>query len=177
MPPQQDSRRGFENIDEIFMDAPRDKRTDEDSIYVQIEQSLKKHGLNVPVEWPDKDRPGGWMLMYQLLKSEEWKICTECVEAVRAIPSLIRDPDFTEDVLKTDSVADDVADDLRIGLKSRLKHWKRKPPLEERVMARVNPGLDETNRAIQIRKVLSEERKASTPIPIIRSARHRAGVR
>ncbi len=167
----------FENIDEIFMDAPRDKRTDEDSVYVQVEQALKRYGLNVPVEWPDKDRVGGWMLMYQLLKAGEWKICKECADAVRALPTLVRDPDFTEDILKADTIADDVADGLRMGLKSRLKRWKRKPPLEERVMARVNPGLDETNRAIQIRKVLSEERKASKPIPIIRSARHRAGVR
>lgn len=165
----------FENIDEIFMDAPRDKRTDEDSVYVQVEQALRRYGLSQSVEWPDKDRVGGWMLMYQLLKAGEWKICQECPDAVRSLPTLIRDPDFKEDIIKTDTIADDVADGLRMGLKSRLKRWKRKPPLEERVLARLNPKLDETNRAIQIRKVLSEERKASKPVPIMRR-RYRAGV-
>jgi len=167
----------FENIEEIFMDAPRDKRTDEDTIYTQIEHSLKRHGLGMPVKWPDKDRVGGWMLMYQLLQSGEWKICKECPDAIRSLPALVRDPDFSEDILKTDSIADDVADDLRMGLKSRLKNWKRKPPLEERVLARINPALDPTNRAIQLKKVLSEEHKGSKPVPIIRRSRFQAGVR
>ena len=174
--PENEAGQKFENIDAIYMDAPRDKRTDEDSIYVQVSDAIRKHGLNVSPQWPDKDRVGGWMLMYQLLASGEWKITKNCVEAIRALPILIRDPDFREDILKTDTIADDVADDLRIGLKSRLKNWKKLAPLEERVMNRVAPTLDPTNRAIQIRKVLSEEKKRSTPVPILRSKRFRAGI-
>jgi Phage terminase large subunit len=169
---------GFENIDAIYISPDtQQKRTDADTIFVQLQASLREHGLPISMELADNDRVGGWMLMYELLQSGEWKIASSCPEAIRAIPSLIRDPDFIEDILKTEGVADDVADELRYGLKSRLKNRKRKPPLEERVLARVNPNLDPTNRAIQVRKVLQEEKKASKPLSIIRPSRYRAGIR
>ena len=164
-----------ENIDAIYMDAPRDKRTDEDTIMVQISEALRKNGIEITPEFPDKDREGGWQLMYEMLANGHWKICTCCPEAIRALPTATRDPDYPEDILKTDSVADDVIDELRYGIKSRQKRSRRRPPLEERIAERVT-SVDPTIRAMQAQKVLHEETKSVTPVRVVRRARFRAGL-
>jgi hypothetical protein len=49
-----------------------------------------------------------------------WLIASECHELLDALPVLVADPDRDGDIIKTDSVADDIADTARYGLKSML---------------------------------------------------------
>lgn len=163
----------FEKIDAIYISPDaQQKRTDADTILTQITQALRENGLSITPQLADDDRVGGWMLMYELLAAGEWKIATSCPEAIRAIPSLTRDPDYVEDVLKTESVSDDAADELRYGMKSRLKNWKKLAPLEERVLIHPLPE-DMTSRAIHLTKYLQLEQNRSKPVPLVR--RHRFG--
>ena len=48
--------------------------------------------------------------MYNLLESGEWMITEACPELINALPLLVRDEKRPEDVLKTNTLADDVAD-------------------------------------------------------------------
>jgi hypothetical protein len=49
-----------------------------------------------------------------------WFIALECHELLDAIPVLVADPEKDGDIIKTDSVADDIADTARYGLKSMV---------------------------------------------------------
>jgi hypothetical protein len=168
-----DSEENLENVDAIYISPDtQQKRTDEDTILVQITQALRAGGLQVTPELADNDRVGGWMLMYQLLDAGEWVVSTDCPHAIRAIPTLTRDPDFPEDILKMESVSDDAGDSLRYGLKTRLKNWKRPAPLEERILSHPMSE-DMTIRAIQLKKHLRDETKRSKPLPLLR--RHKFG--
>ena len=93
------------------------------TIAMQLGDSLAKRGLPVPIP-ADNDRVGGWNLMYQLLELDGWMVTDSCVEAIRSIPVVMRNPEKLEDVLKTDSLADDVCDELRYGIKSHLRPRK-----------------------------------------------------
>lgn len=108
------------------------KKTSANTIAEEEGDILKAAGLPRP-DMADNDRAGGWALMYNLLLStkrmasigdEVWFISANCPEIVRTIPLLMRDPDNLDDVLKTDKGAakleQDVADDVRYGLKSML---------------------------------------------------------
>ena len=57
------------------------------------------------------------MLMYQMLEAGEWLLTDNCIELIRTLPNLVRDPARIEDVEKMDG--DDPADAARYGLKSR----------------------------------------------------------
>jgi len=164
-----------ERIESIYLSPDaRAKRTDDDTIEVQLSDALRANGLPT-CSIADNDRVGGWMLMYQLLQSGEWLISTDCGELIRALPVLTRDPDFTEDILKTDQLADDCGESARYGLKSQFKNHKNQPPMAERVQARVT-STDPTIIAIQSRKALQIETKRATPIPVVRRHRFQAGI-
>lgn len=64
--------------------------------------------------------------MHDLIQADEWFISSDCPEALSAIPVLRHDELKREDVEKTDEMSDDVADDLRYGLKTMLSA-KAKP--------------------------------------------------
>lgn len=66
--------------------------------------------------------------MYEMLRDGEWLISTDCPQAIDALPSLESDADNLGDVLKTDAVYDDVGDDLRYGIQSRMKGRKPRKP-------------------------------------------------
>lgn len=97
---------------------------------------LRKYGIRP--ELADNDRIGGWRFMYQQIQEDRWFISEACPEALNAIPSLEYDKDGDiEDILKTDHLYDDVADELRYGLKSMLSPG-RKPAsvaMEEKLAA------------------------------------------
>jgi hypothetical protein len=98
------------------------------TLAMQIGSKIKPRGLPYPIR-EDRDRVGGWNLMYELLELDNWMIFDSCVETIKALPTLIRDPMNLEDVKKNPgSLADDIADGVRIGLKNFLR--PRKKPQE-----------------------------------------------
>jgi hypothetical protein len=60
-----------------------------------------------------------------------WVISSDCYELLDALPVLVADEDKDGDIIKTDSVADDIADTARYGLKS-FPLAKHQPKEEER---------------------------------------------
>ena len=146
------------------------RRTDEASIAEQMGDVFAAAGLPRPVP-ADDDRVGGWMLMYQMLEAGEWVLAENCIELIRTLPSLIRDPARVEDVEKMDG--DDPADAARYGLKSRYSVYRggeRRMPLADRLAARA-VSADPTIRAIQARKAQLEETRQGRPVPFARRRR------
>jgi len=146
------------------------RRTDEASIAEQMGDVFAAAGLPRPVP-ADDDRVGGWMLMYQMLDAGEWLLAENCIELIRTLPNLIRDPARVEDVEKTDG--DDAADAARYGLKSRYavrRSSERRMPLADRLAART-VSADPTIRAIQARKAEIEERQGARPVSFLHRRR------
>jgi hypothetical protein len=140
------------------------RRTDEASIAEQMGDVFAAAGLPRPVP-ADDDRIGGWMLMYQMLDAGEWLLAENCIELIRTLPNLIRDPARIEDIEKMDG--DDPADAARYGLKSRYavhRGGERGIPLADRLAARALSA-DPTIRAIQARKAQIEETRGGKPVP------------
>ncbi len=158
-----------EKIDAIYLSPDAfARRTDEASIAEQMGDVFAAAGLPRPVP-ADDDRVGGWMLMYQMLDAGEWLLTENCIELIRGIPNLVRDPVRVEDVEKMDG--DDAADAARYGLKSRYgvgRGRQGRMPLEQRLAARA-VSADPTIRAIQARKAQIEETQRVQPV----SFRHR----
>jgi hypothetical protein len=60
-----------------------------------------------------------------------WLIAEECHELLDALPVLVADDERDGDIVKTDSIADDVGDCARYGMKSMIAPHA-KPQEEER---------------------------------------------
>lgn len=160
-----------EKIDAIYLSPDAfARRTDEASIAEQMGDIFVAAGLPRPVP-ADDDRVGGWMLMYQMLDAGEWLLTDNCIELIRTLPNLVRDPARIEDVEKMDG--DDPADAARYGLKTRYaSHTGRQPipPLEQRVAQRITSA-DPTIRAIQIQQAQREESRRTKPVSFLRRRR------
>jgi phage terminase large subunit len=160
-----------EKIEAIYLSPDAfARRTDEASIAEQMGDVFAAAGLPRPVP-ADDDRVGGWMLMYQMLDAGEWVLTENCIELIRTLPNLIRDPARIEDIEKMDG--DDPADAARYGLKSRyaVRHdGERRMPLADRLAARVLSA-DPTIRAIQARKAQIDETRGARQISFLH--RHR----
>jgi phage terminase large subunit len=164
-----------EKIDAIYLSPDAfARRTDEQSIADQIGDAFAKAGLPRPVP-ADDDRVGGWMLMYQMLDAGEWLLTDNCIELIRTLPNLIRDPARVEDVEKMDG--DDPADAARYGLKSRYAArrgdpdgWRSRMPLADRLAAR-GYSADPTIHAMQARKFLIEETRGIRPVSFLHRRR------
>jgi phage terminase large subunit len=162
-----------EKIDAIYLSPDAfARRTDEASIADQMGDVFVAAGMPRPVP-ADNDRVGGWMLMYQMLEAGEWLLTENCVELIRTIPNLVRDPARVEDIEKMDG--DDAADAARYGLKSRYgagRAWQTSPPLEQWVAERVT-STDPTGRAMQMRKFQEEEKRRVQPVSFLHHHRRR----
>ena len=90
----------------------------------EYSRALKVVGLP-PVTPATRDRIGSASLMYNMLKKGELVFLDTCKEIILAIPSLMRDPDNIDDVLKVDAKGDDVYDSLRYGLHGHLAARKK----------------------------------------------------
>jgi phage terminase large subunit len=146
------------------------RRTDDASIAEQMGDVFAEAGFPRPTP-ADDDRIGGWMLMYQMLDAGEWLLTDNCVELIRTLPTLVRDPVRIEDVEKMDG--DDAADAARYGLISRYaarRSGMARPPLEQRLAERVT-ATDPTIRAIQARKAQIEVPKRTQPVSFLRRRR------
>lgn len=137
------------------------RRTDEASIAEQMGDILQSAGLPRPVP-ADNDRIGGWMLLYQMLDSDEWLIADSCPALIRTLPELVRDTVNIEDIAKRDG--DDAADAARYGLKSRPSSRPVRPPREQEFQQRVTSA-DPTIRAIQIHKANLDLCGKGGPVP------------
>jgi phage terminase large subunit len=166
--PKRDDR---EKIDAIYLSPDAfARRTDEASIAEQMGDVFAAAGFPRPIP-ADNDRVGGWMLMYQMLDAGEWLLTDNCIELIRTLPNLVRDPVRIEDIEKMDG--DDPADAARYGLKSRYASrgpGASRAPFEQRLASRVTSA-DPTVRAIQARKAQLEESQRSQPVSFLR--RHR----
>ena len=166
-----DSADAREKIDAIYLSPDAfARRTDEASIAEQMGDVFAAAGFPRPIP-ADNDRVGGWMLMYQMLDAGEWLLTDNCIELIRTLPNLVRDPIRIEDVEKMDG--DDPADAARYGLKSR--YAARAPgatraPFEQRLAQRVTSA-DPTVRAIQARKAQLEESQRSHPVSFLHRRR------
>jgi phage terminase large subunit len=162
-----------ERIDAIYLSPDAfARRTDEASIADQMGDVFVAAGFPRPVP-ADNDRVGGWMLMYQMLEAGEWLLADNCVELIRTLPNLVRDPARIEDIEKMDG--DDAADAARYGLKSRYgtrygNGSERRVPLAVRLAERVTSA-DPTVRAIQARKAQIEESRRSQPVSFLHRRR------
>ena len=159
-----------EKIAEIYLSPDAfAKRTAEATIAEQIGDVLAGGGLPRPSP-ADDDRVGGWMLLYQLLESQQWIIADHCRQLIACLPALTRDESRAEDVLKMEG--DDPADAARYGLKSRLQPGRA--PIEQRIAERITAS-DPTSRAIQIARAMHQERRRAQPVQLVRSRRWRPG--
>lgn len=87
----------------------------------EYSKELKKLGLP-PVTRATQDRIGSATLMYNEFKNGNLIILDNCKDIILAIPSLMRNPDLLDDVLKVDSRGDDCYDGFRYGFYGMLKH-------------------------------------------------------
>jgi len=102
--------------------SPRSQPKYPKSIFQLINDHL---GAGVPKTHPADSSPGsrmsGYRLMSQLLDADLWQMSDQCAKLIECLPTLIRDEDDTEQVLKVDyaegdSIGDDPADSARMGL-------------------------------------------------------------
>jgi Terminase large subunit, T4likevirus-type, N-terminal len=107
-----------------------DNRTPAD----EYSRALKLVGLP-PVTSATRDRIGSASLMYNMIKKGEIVILDTCKEIILAIPSLMRNPDLLDDVLKVDAKGDDCYDGFRYGLYGHL--GARKKPEKQAEAERV----------------------------------------
>ena len=137
------------------------KRTSNDTVAQQIAEVVCKSGLPGPAQ-ADNDRIGGWRLMYQLLQSGLWKVTRDCPNLIKSMPTLIRDDNSLEDVLKVNAdeneIGDDAADSARYGLKTRLS--PRKVPWDVELKAKTAEVPDMTSRAIYTQKLIADHNLA-----------------
>jgi hypothetical protein len=85
------------------------------------EYSKLLRGRGLPsVSRATMDRIGSASFMYNQLKTGHLVILRQCQGIIMALPSLMRDPDNLDDVLKVDSKADDRYDAFRYGLYGQL---------------------------------------------------------
>lgn len=83
-----------------------------------------------------RDRIGSASLLYNMLKNGELVILDTCKEIILALPSMMRDPDNLDDVLKIKgSKADDCYDGFRLGIYGQ--HANKKKPDDDQVRDRI----------------------------------------
>ena len=102
---------------------------------------LLREAGQVPVSPATRDRTARASFTYGLLQTGDLVILDHCIEIINALPSLQRDPDHLDDVLKVDNKADDCYDGFSYGLFGQL--GIRKKPAEvvdkERIEAIKDP--------------------------------------
>lgn len=142
--------------------SKRSPRETPKSIVQMLNEAL---GSGIPKAFPADSSPGsrisGWRLMSQLLDSGMWRIANDCPKLIECLPSLMRDPKNTEDVMKVDfdenGIGDDPADSVRMGLQFMLSRARK--PAEEVIREKAMAIPDATERfffAYKKRKDLEE---------------------
>ena len=81
----------------------------------EYSRELRAVGLP-PVTRAAQDRVGGASMIYNMLRNGELVILDTCKDIINAFPSLMRDPDNIDDVLKVSTRGDDCYDAFRYGI-------------------------------------------------------------
>ena len=119
-----------ESIQAVYLSPDAFARKDSyRTIATQLSETLIKRGLPACTA-ADNDRIGGYSLIYQMLEMDSYQIFNTCPRTISSLPVLMRDPENLEDVKKTESLADDIGDEERYGLKSHLAPRKMPAELE-----------------------------------------------
>ncbi len=133
--------------------SPRSNQTQPKSITQMIAEAL---GPRIPKPFPADSSPGVRLirarLMSQVIEAGTWVISDACPKLIESIPSMIRDPDKTEEMLKIDwneaTVGDDPVDSAAMGLQwmigsavkpDAVKLEEQIQSIRERFAARVSP--------------------------------------
>lgn len=90
----------------------------------EYSKALRDEGLP-PVTRAIPDRIGGATMMYNMFKNGDLVILDICKDIIHAIPSLMRDPDSIDDVLKVSTRGDDCYDAFRYGIYGMLSTRKK----------------------------------------------------
>ena len=125
----------------------------------EFSRELRVYGLP-PVARATQDRIGRASLMYNMLKNGDLAVTDNCRELILAVPSLMRDPDLLDDVLKVDSKGDDVYDGFAYGLFGMMANKKR--PDVELILDHAKT-LDPLAAHFYKMKMLAEKTSANTP--------------
>lgn len=112
-----------------------------------------------PADSSPGTRPSGARLLSQLLDSNMWHISESCSHLIECLPTLVRDPKNTEDVLKVDyssnQIGDDPYDCARMGLSYMLGTSRK--PWQETVREQAAMIEDPVARALFVHKKSHEK--------------------
>jgi hypothetical protein len=135
--------------------SPRAMKDLPKSIVQMITDALP---VTFPRPFPADSSPGtrasGARLLSQLLDSDMWHVSEDCPRLIECIPSLVRDPKNTEDVLKVDystnQIGDDPYDCSRMGLQYMLGSSRK--PTSELIREQAQAIQDPVQRALFVHK-------------------------
>lgn len=116
-----------------------------------------------PADSSPGTRPSGARLLSQLLDSGMWHISEDCKHLIECLPTLVRNPDNTEDVLKVDysvnQIGDDPYDCARMGLSYMLGTSRK--PVQEIIAEEARKIEDPVARALFVHKRTYEQQDKS----------------
>jgi hypothetical protein len=116
--------------------SPRSKPNLPKSMMQLVADALGEH---IPQPHPADSSPGsrvsGARLIGQLLDSDMVQISNACPKLIQCLPTLIRDEDNQEDVLKVDYSENEVGDDPYDGARMGLQHMVGTPMLPATIIA------------------------------------------
>jgi len=114
------------------------------------------------------DRVDGWRFLHRALDESEWIITRNCKEAIRAIPTAIFDEKKNnEDILKTNTMYDDVLDDLRYGIYSQ--YAVKDVPDDIKIARAASHIPDITARNVMIMKLSSDRDRKKRNVGFVNS--------
>ena len=120
---------------------------------------MRKAGLPRPVKanMAPGSRVAGWRFMHSLIQADSWFVSEMCPVLLDAVPSLEYDSDKGgEDIRKTDSIYDDVADEVRYGLADMLN--SKAKPFSVQLQEVVRAAPDNTARHVVHLKMLERQK-------------------
>lgn len=112
-------RRPF-RLSAIYFSHEKFNRTMEQHTPAEVLSGLLRDIGQPPVSPATRDRIASASFVYNLLQTGDLVILDSCPEIIAALPTLQRDPDELDDVLKVDNKADDCYDGFRYGLFGQL---------------------------------------------------------
>ena len=147
--------------------SPRSPRQAPKSHVQLINDSLAP---GIPKAFPADSSPGSRIsrarLMSQMLDSGYWQISEKCVHLIECLPSLIRDPNNTEDVMKVDYPENNIGDDPYDGASMGLQFMcgnSRKPQVEV-IREKAESIADGTERFFYTYKAMADLKSSQNPV-------------
>lgn len=138
--------------------APQSSQT----VAAEFSRILARHGLPGLVRAAGSssysERVRGAIMLYEDIAANNFFVLDTCARVAESIPLLTRDPDYPEDVLKSDTMADDVFDALKHAILS--VSVDREEPAEARVAAQAAEIADPLSRWM----FLTRAKRAKKPL-------------